>query len=80
MNPIQLARRFLAALPPADSDSSLLSRFVVDGDHEAFAELVRESGPLVLATCRSIEEWPEPKRPELLRSRFQSFPAPPPLR
>jgi RNA polymerase sigma factor (sigma-70 family) len=35
-------------------DSDLLARFIDDRDGEAFAELVRRHGPMVLAACRRI--------------------------
>jgi RNA polymerase sigma factor (sigma-70 family) len=36
------------------SDGELLARFVATGDSEAFAQLVRRHGPMVLAVCRRI--------------------------
>ena len=48
MNPIPIARRFFIT----QSDS--LTRFALEADPEAFADLVREFGPLVFATCRRI--------------------------
>ena len=48
MNPIPIARRFFIT----QSDS--LTRFALEADPEAFADLVHEFGPLVFATCRRI--------------------------
>ena len=36
------------------SDGELLSRYVAQKDAEAFAELLRRHGPLVLTTCRRV--------------------------
>ncbi|MBI5723531.1 MAG: sigma-70 family RNA polymerase sigma factor [Planctomycetes bacterium] len=38
----------------ATNDGELLTAFVEDRRHEAFAEIVRRHGPLVLGTCRSV--------------------------
>ena len=40
------------APPDATADRHLLTRFLELGDDDAFAELVRLHGPMVLATCR----------------------------
>ncbi len=37
-----------------DTDTELLGRFLADRDEEAFTELVRRHGPVVLAVCRRI--------------------------
>ncbi len=39
---------------PVEADEQLLGRFVADADEEAFAELVRRHGPMVLAACRRV--------------------------
>jgi RNA polymerase sigma factor (sigma-70 family) len=49
---LRAALRGLAALPPPDSDSELLERYVVSRDEAAFAALVRRHGPMVLGVCR----------------------------
>jgi RNA polymerase sigma factor (sigma-70 family) len=46
-------RRLACATVPA-SDDELLGRFVAQRDEEAFAELVRRHGPMVLGVCRRI--------------------------
>lgn len=49
--------RYLRTVGPdaaAPGDSSLLRRFTATGDEEAFAELVRRHGPMVLGTCRRL--------------------------
>jgi RNA polymerase sigma factor (sigma-70 family) len=38
----------------AHSDAELLRRYADGGDEDAFAELVRRNGPLVLRTCRHV--------------------------
>jgi RNA polymerase sigma factor (sigma-70 family) len=38
----------------APADGELLERFVARRDEEAFAELVRRHGPMVLGTCRGV--------------------------
>jgi len=40
------------------SDRDLLARFVVSRDEEAFAEIVRRHGPMVLAACRRVTGRP----------------------
>ena len=46
--------RVVTPPPPPDSDAELLRAFVTSGSEEAFAELVRRHGPMVLATCRRV--------------------------
>src|SRR5262249_27668559 len=41
------------------SDCELLQRFATDGDGEAFAELVRRHGPMVLRACRRVLAEPD---------------------
>ena len=36
------------------SDTELLRRYAEERDEDAFAELVRRNGPLVLGTCRRV--------------------------
>src|SRR5947209_609162 len=43
-----------SAGPSSPGDGSLLERFVRDGDEDAFTELVRRHGPMVLAVCRRV--------------------------
>lgn len=43
----------VAALPDA-TDGELVTRFAETRDDDAFAELVRRHGPMVLATCRRV--------------------------
>ena len=40
--------------PSVNTDGQLLERYVLANAHEAFGELVRRHGPMVLATCRRI--------------------------
>lgn len=40
--------------PPPDSDAQLLRAFLDARSEEAFAELVRRHGPMVLAACRRV--------------------------
>src|SRR5262249_36018514 len=48
--------RKLFGAPPADvtTDGHLLERFVHQRDGEAFAELLRRHGPMVLGICRRV--------------------------
>src|SRR5437763_9149603 len=46
--------RFVAAPEPAPPDTQLLRAFVASRGEEAFAELVRRHGPMVLAACRRV--------------------------
>ena len=50
---LQHIRRF-ASGPDQSSDGDLLARFVQMGDEDAFTELVRRHGPMVLAVCRRV--------------------------
>src|SRR4051794_2436374 len=54
--PARFLARVRTALAPADArpDGSLVARFVQTRDGEAFAELVRRHGPMVLAVCRRV--------------------------
>jgi RNA polymerase sigma factor (sigma-70 family) len=36
------------------TDADLLTRFAADGDHEAFAAIVRRHGPMVFGVCRRV--------------------------
>src|SRR5258708_18078655 len=47
-----VVRRFAQDDPP--SDAALLIRFARSRDHEAFAELLRRHGPVVLGVCRRL--------------------------
>jgi RNA polymerase sigma factor (sigma-70 family) len=42
------------AEPACGADAELLAAFAARRDHDAFAELVRRHGPMVLATCRRL--------------------------
>lgn len=50
--PRQLLRVVLGT--PDVSDPDLLARFVASRDEDAFAEIVRRHGPMVLAVCRRV--------------------------
>jgi RNA polymerase sigma factor (sigma-70 family) len=51
---LQLARSATPDDPTAPADTELLRRYVAERDEQAFAELVRRNGPLVLRACRHI--------------------------
>ena len=57
-----LARRiFRVVLGSRDvADADLLRRFAAARDEEAFAELVRRHGPMVLGVCRRVTGHPIP--------------------
>ncbi len=44
----------LSAFDPLAPDAALLDRFRRERDGEAFAQLVRRHGPLVLGVCRRV--------------------------
>jgi|GEM_PF-1672796 len=46
--------RHVADATPQIPDGEFLRRFVEDRDEDAFAELVRRNGPIVLRACRSV--------------------------
>jgi RNA polymerase sigma factor (sigma-70 family) len=52
----QLLRAVLVAADVSDRD--LLARFVSSRDEEAFTEIVRRHGPMVLAVCRRVTRRP----------------------
>jgi RNA polymerase sigma factor (sigma-70 family) len=49
-----LLRRFASVPPSADSDATLLHRYVHFRDENAFAALVARHGPLVFGVCRRV--------------------------
>jgi hypothetical protein len=49
-----LRRAVLARQTAARSDGELLGAFVAARDADAFAELVRRHGPMVLGVCRRV--------------------------
>jgi RNA polymerase sigma factor (sigma-70 family) len=59
-SPRPLARQLLrlALGAPAVPDRDLLARFVASRDEDAFAEIVRRHGPMVLAVCRRVTGRP----------------------
>jgi RND family efflux transporter MFP subunit len=59
MTPTDLCRAARAASAPADPDPDLLARFAAARDEDAFAELVRRHGPMVLAVCRRVAGHPD---------------------
>ena len=57
MNANTLVRRCLTALTAGETspgDAELLARFTAGRDPDAFADLVRRHGPIVLAACRRV--------------------------
>jgi len=46
--------RYLQSIAPEESDSALLSRFAGAGEQDAFAEILRRHGSVVLGVCRRI--------------------------
>jgi RNA polymerase sigma factor (sigma-70 family) len=50
----QLVRKLRTQSLAAENDRALLEAFAHNGDEEAFAEIVRRHGPLVLGVCRRI--------------------------
>jgi RNA polymerase sigma factor (sigma-70 family) len=55
VSPLHAIRYVRQALDrPAGTDGEHLARFLADGDAEAFAELVRRHGPMVLGVCRRV--------------------------
>jgi RNA polymerase sigma factor (sigma-70 family) len=59
-SPRPLARQLLRVVlgTPEVPDRDLLARFVASRDEEAFAEIVRRHGPMVLAACRRVTGRP----------------------
>lgn len=59
-SPRPLARQLLRVVlgTPDVPDRDLLARFVASRDEEAFAEIVRRHGPMVLAVCRRVTGRP----------------------
>jgi hypothetical protein len=54
------ARQLLRVVlgPPDVPDRDLLARFVASRDEDAFGEIVRRHGPMVLAVCRRVTGRP----------------------
>ncbi|MBN9118328.1 MAG: sigma-70 family RNA polymerase sigma factor [Planctomycetes bacterium] len=52
--PANVLRQLERANGPSDTDADLLARFAAARDADAFAELVRRHGPLVLGVCRRV--------------------------
>src|SRR5262245_15010313 len=51
---VSRTRRAVAPTAKVRSDGGLLTAFVTDGDHDAFAELVTRFGPMVFAICHRV--------------------------
>ncbi len=52
-------RRLVARSPSAETDATLLARFVSHRDEAAFAAIVERYGPMVLRVCRRmLPDWP----------------------
>src|SRR5262245_53810641 len=47
-------RRIVFAGVKTHTDGQLLGAFVADGEAEAFAQLVRRHGPMVMGVCRRV--------------------------
>src|ERR1044071_6372803 len=57
--PAEILRRLERADGTGTTDAELLARFVATRDADAFAELVRRHGPLVLGVCRRVTGHPQ---------------------
>ncbi len=53
-HPLLALIRHAGGSNPADGDAELLARYAADGDHPAFAELVRRYARLVWGQCRGL--------------------------
>jgi hypothetical protein len=51
---LRLARKTAPPVGGDPADTELLRRYAAERDEDAFAELVRRNGPLVLRTCRHV--------------------------